>query len=389
MRDQRPVISLFSGAGGLDLAVERCAQPPSWTGIQSAEPSPLRVAVALDYEPEAVETLGLNFDAAAILGDIRTTTTKQILREAGLRKREAVLVVGGPPCTPFSKSGYWLDYKREDRDPDASLLDEYARVVEEAQPEAFVLENVQGLTYRTHSRQLARLLQRVNAAGYQPRWVVLNAADFGVPQLRKRVFIVGRREGIPFRFPSPTHSGWTEHSHRIDSTKRPYVTAGDVLNDLLPGEPEPEEIVEGQFAELAASVPPGENYLWHSERGGGEPVFKWRSRYWTFLLRLEPGRPATTIQASPGPWVGPFHWENVLNVNGEKRARRLRMRELLRLQCFPDDFKLVGDRRAAQRLLGNAVPVELGKVVIRALLQQLGYLPIELDEQVAEQLTIA
>ena len=90
----------------------------------------------------------------------------------------------GPPCTPFSKSGYWLDYKREDRDPDASLLDEYARVVEEAQPEAFILENVQGLTYRTHRRQLARLLQRLDAAGYRPKWKVHNAADFGVPQLR-------------------------------------------------------------------------------------------------------------------------------------------------------------------------------------------------------------
>ena len=114
---------------------------------------PLRIAAALDYEPLAIETLRANLDVPTIEGDIRTVPTRRILRDAGLREGEACLVVGGPPCTPFSKSGYWLDYKREDRDPDASLLDEYARVVEEARPEAFVLENVQGLTYRTHARQ--------------------------------------------------------------------------------------------------------------------------------------------------------------------------------------------------------------------------------------------
>ena len=305
--------------------------------------------------------------------DILTTPSSTLLDAGGLNPGDAILVVGGPPCTPFSKSGFWLDYKRDSRDPDASLLDEYVRVVEDARPEAFVLENVQGLTYHTHAAQLDRLIRRLRAAGYNPRWRVLNAAAYGVPQLRKRVFIVGRRDGVPFRFPEPTHSGWTEHSRDFDTSKEPFVTAGEVLKELLPGQPEPGEVVTGQFADLAASVPPGQNYLWHSERGGGEQAFRWRSRYWTFLLRLDPDRPATTLQAQPGPWVGPFHWDNVIDERGQDRARRLRVPEMLRLMTFPDGYQLVGDRRSIQRQLGNAVPTRLGRVVLRAVLEQLGH----------------
>ena len=125
----RPVISLFSGAGGLDLAVERCCSthdPADGGG------GPLRVAVALDWEPDAVATLRRNFDCAVLQEDILRTPTSAILGAGGLSPGDATLVVGGPPCTPFSKSGFWLDYKRESRDPNASLLDEFARVLRKA-----------------------------------------------------------------------------------------------------------------------------------------------------------------------------------------------------------------------------------------------------------------
>ena len=190
-------------------------------------------------------------------------------------------------------------------------LDDYVRVVREARPEAFVLENVQGLTYRTHKAQFDRLIIGLRDLGYNPQWQVLLAADYGVPQLRRRVFVVGRRDGRKFRFPETTHSGWSERNNIIDPTKLPYVASRDVLEDLLPGEPEPEELVEGEFGELAAEVPPGQNYLWHTSRYDGRDVFKWRSRYWTFLLRLDPDRPSTTLRAQPGPWVRPFHWETL------------------------------------------------------------------------------
>lgn len=371
--EQLPVVSLFSGAGGLDMAVERAdAAPLVRDDLGSGL---LRVAVASDYNADALRTLVENSPwTATVTGDIRTTPTDELLATAGLRRCEPVLVVGGPPCTPFSKSGFWLEEKRDSRDPNASLLDEYVRVVREARPEAFVLENVQGLTYRTHQAQFNRLLSGLGELGYNPQWRVMSAADYGVPQLRKRVFVVGRRDGEKFLFPEPTHSGWSEHSRTVDATKLPHVTARQAFQGLPRLSPVAEdEIADGTFGELLSEVPPGQNYLWHTERYDGRNVFEWRSRYWTFLLRLDPDRPSSTVQAQPGPWVGPFHWENVATADGTHRARRLRVNELLRLMSFPDDFKISGSRADVQRQLGNAVPLELGKSVLNALMTQLGY----------------
>lgn len=373
MGEALPVISLFSGAGGLDLSVERADSQP----LMPDDPGSglFEVKVATDYNDQALETLRANFTHTKTLsGDIRNLSTEDILSEGGLKKGEAALLVGGPPCTPFSKSGFWLEQKRESRDPNASLLDEYVRVVDEARPEAFVLENVQGLTYKTHKAQFDRLLKNLGELGYNPQWQVLLAADYGVPQLRRRVFVVGRRDGKEFKFPEPTHSGRSEHSRKVDPTKIPHVTARQAFEGLpLFTKPSDQEIVEGSYGELAAEVPPGQNYLWHTERYGGRDAFEWRSRYWTFLLRLHPDRPSTTLQAQPGPWVGPFHWENVLIHGGQQRARRLRENEMIRLMSMPDDFKVIGNRSDVQRQLGNAVPLELGKAVIGALATQLGY----------------
>ena len=231
MGEQLPVVSLFSGAGGLDLAVERADAEP----LASGDPGSglLRVSVATDYNEPALQTLKANFhDTRTLTGDIREVPTEEILATAGLRSKEPVLVVGGPPCTPFSKSGFWLEQKRESRDPNASLLDEYVRVVRDSRPEAFILENVQGLTYKTHKAQFERLLRGLGELGYNPQWKVLLAADYGVPQLRRRVFVVGRRDGERFEFPEPTHSGWSEHTRTVDASKIPHVTAAQAFEGL-------------------------------------------------------------------------------------------------------------------------------------------------------------
>lgn len=369
-----PVISLFSGAGGLDCAVERCAEPAL---AHDGAGSPLRVAVATDYDETALRTLAFNFPHTKTLcGDIQTTPTREILEAGGLRSGEATLLVGGPPCTPFSKSGFWIEEKRNSSDPNASLLDDYVRVVRESMPEAVILENVQGLTYKTHKAQFARLIEGLRDAGYNPSYKVLLAAEYGVPQLRRRVFVVGRRDGKRFQFPQSTHSGESERDRVIDHSKIPFVGLGEAFEGL-PEEPlDISDIVEGTYADLAAEVPPGQNYLWHTERYSGRDVFKWRSRYWTFLLKSEPNRPSTTLQAQPGPWVGPYHWENTYNEKGEERARRFRVSEMKRIMTFPDEFTFVGGKREIQRQIGNAVPVELGKAVIRALMEQMGYVSL-------------
>jgi DNA (cytosine-5)-methyltransferase 1 len=117
----------------------------------------------------------------------------------------------------------------------------------------------------------------------------------------------------------------------------------------------------GKWADLLASIPEGQNYLWHTDRGGGKPLFGWRRRYWSFLLKLAKGRPSWTIQAQPGPATGPFHWRN----------RKLSAAELSRIQTFPDG--LIYDCRHAdvQKLIGNAVPSALAEALAREIARQL------------------
>lgn len=341
-------ISLFSGAGGLDLGVEQAG---------------FHVGAAVEMNHDAADTMEKNFSGLAspvIRQSILDVPTKEILRAAGLKGRERPeLLIGGPPCTPFSKSGFWLEWKRAGLDPDASLLQAYTRVLAEARPRAFILENVYALTYNNKASRPAfdRLLREVEAAGYSFRWKVLNAADFGVPQARPRLFVIGMRKGqaLP-ELPEATHGGrWERRTTGLEG--RPHVTAGEVLADLVTS-PEPEEVVRGQWGHLLPGIPPGENYLHYtSERGHPEPLFEWRSRYWSFLLKLSPDRPSPTIQAQPGPNVGPFHWEN----------RRLRIGELKRLFTFPDDFEFVGRRGSVQAQVGNSVPPALAAAVARNL----------------------
>lgn len=338
-------ISLFSGAGGLDLGAERAG---------------FHVRAAVEYDRDAALTMEKNFSglhAPVIQGDILDVPTRDILRAGGFKGRERPdLLIGGPPCTPFSKSGFWLEWKRQGLDPDASLLQAYTRVLAESKPRFFVLENVYALTYNNRASRPAftRLLKEIDEAGYKFSWKVLNAADYGVPQARPRLFIVGaRKREKPPELPEPTHGGSWER-RATGSADRPHVTTGEALKGLVT-DPEPSEVVRGSWGHLLPGIPPGDNYLHYTaERGHPDPQFKYRSRYWSFLLKLDPNKPSPTIQAQPGPNVGPFHWE----------SRRLRVGELKRLFTFPDEFELVGTRSRVQAQLGNSVPPLLGQRVI-------------------------
>jgi DNA (cytosine-5)-methyltransferase 1 len=346
-------VSLFSGAGGLDLGVEAAGY---------------RTAAAVEINDDAADTMEKNFHSLAspvIRQSIMDVPTKELLRAAGLRGRERPdLLVGGPPCTPFSKSGFWLEWKRDGLDPDASLLQAYTRVLAEARPRAFILENVYALTYDNKASRPAfqRLLREVDEAGYHFRWAVLNAGDYGVPQLRPRLFVVGTPKGTRLpELPEPTHGGHWERRTSGGGALR-HVTAGEALAGVVTT-PEPEECVRGGYGHLLADIPPGDNYLFYTERRGHpSPAFEWRSRYWSFLLKLDPDRPSPTIQAQPGPNVGPFHWEN----------RRLRVGELRRLFTFPDDFGLVGRRASVQAQIGNSVPPLLAHEVASRVAASLG-----------------
>lgn len=349
----RPIaISLFAGAGGLDLGVEAA-------GYQ--------VAAANEIDDDAADTLEKNFvDSLMSPVDRRSiidVPTRDLLRAAGLKGRERPeLLVGGPPCTPFSKSGFWLDWKRNGLDPSASLLQMYTRVLREARPRAFILENVYALTFNNKASRPSydRLLSEIDKAGYVYTAGVLNAADYGVPQLRPRLFVVGvpKRKPLP-RLPEPTHTGaWERRRTGASVNGEPHITSGEAFEGLI-SDSEREEVVRGQYAKFLPDIPPGDNYLFYTaRRGHPDPQFEWRTRYWSFLLKLAPDRPSPTIQAQPGPNVGPFHWEN----------RRLRVPELKRLFTYPDDFEFVGSRSSVQAQVGNSVPPLLAKQVAESVL---------------------
>src|SRR5581483_2561370 len=182
---------------------------------------------------------------------------------------------------------------------------------------------------------------------------VLNAASYGVPQTRERIILVGSREGKEFKFPEPAFYDPETSQTSLLQDQEAFRTAWDALGDL--GDPEDieETTVTGQWADLLPSIPEGLNYLHHTNRGKGLSIFGWRRRYWSFLLKLAKRRPAWTLTAQPGPAIGPFHWKN----------RRLARKELLRLQTFPDDYRVVGTLAEVHRQLGNAVPSALGEIL--------------------------
>jgi DNA (cytosine-5)-methyltransferase 1 len=336
-------------------------------GVESAG---YRVAAANEIDEDAADTLEKNFvDSLSAPVDRRSIVdvpTRDLLRAAGLKGREGPeLLVGGPPCTPFSKSGFWLDWKREGLDPTASLLQMYTRVLREARPRAFILENVYALTFNNKASRPAyeRLLREIAEAGYEFTAGVLNAADYGVPQLRPRLFVVGVPRGKPVpALPAPTHGGsWERRRTGASAFATPHVTAGEALSGLV-SDREREEVVRGQYAYLLADIPPGDNYLFYTaKKGHPDPKFEWRSRYWSFLLKLSPERPSPTIQAQPGPNVGPFHWDN----------RRLRVPELKRLFTYPDGFSFVGSRSSVQCQIGNSVPPLLAQRIAEAVLDSI------------------
>lgn len=345
-------ISLYTGVGGLDFGFEAAG---------------FRTAVAVEMDPASCRAIRLNRKWTVLEGDIHSFTSKSILNAAGLRRGEADVLIGGPPCQPFSKSSYWVrgDSLRLD-DPRADTVTAYLRVLRDTQPRMFLLENVPGLAFKSKDEGLRRLVRgialinRETGSKYRPSWRVLNSVGFGVPQMRERVFLIGARDGTPFYFPNYTHAE-SALDNGIPSTEEPYRTAWDALGDL-PIEPDdPYLDMQGYWADLLPSIPEGQNYLWHTNRGGGVSLFGWRTRYWSFLLKLAKNRPSWTIQAQPGSSVGPFHWRN----------RRLSAQEMCRLQTFPDGLIFDCGRGDLQKMLGNAVPALVSEVLAWEMRRQL------------------
>lgn len=344
-------ISLYTGAGGLDLGLDA---------------SGFSTVIAIEIDKWAHQTLTANRpEWNPVLADIHDVSSESICDIAHVQPGESALLIGGPPCQPFSKAAYWSrgDTRRLD-DPRADTLTAYLRVLRDLRPRAFLMENVFGLAYKGKDeavRLLRRMISQINTekgTNYSFEMGVLNAANYGVPQVRERVFIIGSRDGHKFQFPAATHQDPTMSQQSLLPTE-PWLTTWDAIGDLNDATHSGLS-VNGKWGDLLPSIPEGNNYLYHTNRGDGLPLFGWRTRYWSFLLKLAKNRPSWTIQAQPGSAIGPFHWKN----------RRLLPRELCRLQTFPDEIEIAGSMTEIQRQLGNAVPSLIGEVLGKEIRKQ-------------------
>ncbi|MEU5043782.1 DNA cytosine methyltransferase [Streptomyces griseorubiginosus] len=332
------VLSLFAGAGGLDLGLERAG---------------FGTVACLDTDPSAQGALQANRPPwwVPTNGDVNEATGWLTPAMVGLKTGELDLIAGGPPCQPFSKAAQWTSAARVGmRDPRAQSIHGMFSLMDTFLPKALLIENVAGFLQGRESaidvvEERLDGINKKHGTAYELTWKIVDAADYGVPQHRQRAIAIAYRDGASVELPSPTHSS------------RP-VRAWDALWDLEESDkPSP----SGYWSGLLPSIPEGKNYLHHTVRGEGEEIFGWRTRYWSFLLKLAKDRPAWTIPASPGPSTGPFHWEN----------RPLSIREQARLQSFPDSWIFPGVDRVQRRLVGNATPPLLAEVLGRAIVSQL------------------
>lgn len=354
-------VSLYSGAGGLDLGLEAAG---------------FEVTSALEMDGSAVETLRANRPGWEVLHRrVEEVSSAELMSASGLREGDADLLCGGPPCQPFSKSGYWSrgDSRRLD-DPRADTLDHYLRILRDLKPRTFLLENVPGLAFSEKDEGLVlikRTVEQINrecGTSYDINAAQLNACGYGVPQTRERVFIVGHREGRSFTFPRPTHAlppridyaqgGVVQDRTERDPSLLAPTTAWDAIGHLDGiADSDPTLRVKGKWADLLPSIPEGWNYLWFTDRGGGRDalggraLWGWRTRFWSMLLKLAKDRPSWTLTAQPGPAIGPFHW----------RSRRLSADELCGIQTFPRNYAIRGGAMSALKQIGNAVPSALAE----------------------------
>lgn len=345
-------VSLFSGAGGLDIASVLAGVP---------------VVSSTDFDHDCIETLKANeqfFGKTEIIeGDlhqIESDTFKNIVNNV---QHKYFIVIGGAPCQPFSKAGYWVgnNTRRGINDPRATLVDEYLRVVTDIHPNGFVFENVESLLHPTNKSIVEKFIEIIVNEGYKYKIVRANALDYGVPQKRKRLFIIGTTGEFKHDEPIKTHC---EPSMCEITGLKPYENVGKFIEGFDGNEyyEEYEVTKGGTYYDDLCQVPPGKNYKALTEWAGHpNPKFEADKRFWSFLLKLSPDMPSWTITAQPGPWVGPFHWDN----------RRLRAPEAAAIQTFPRGYKFCGNRRSIQKQIGNAVPCLMGKAMIEFLKESL------------------
>ncbi|HJC04760.1 MAG TPA: DNA cytosine methyltransferase [Candidatus Enterocloster excrementipullorum] len=349
--DNRDVISLFSGAMGLDIGLEKAG---------------LNVLIGQDFDESCVKTMQVN-GHNVLGGDIREIDPRKLLELTGRSVGEPFLICGGPPCQPFSTAGKRLGIN----DPRGSLFMDFIRMIDYIRPRFFVMENVKGimsaplkhvpLAERDENDPDQRLgtvldviLSEFDKLGYKTVYGVLDAVNYGVPQFRERFVLIGSRDNEGIFLPIPTH--FQMHQDKTYQWK----TVRDAIADL--------EFDKGECATLSEErlkflkmVPEGGNWrdlpkdiipiaMGGAYKSGGGKV--------GFYRRLSYDQPSPTVVTSPV--------QKATMMCHPTQDRPLSIKEYARIQQFPDDWIFTGTTAAKYRQIGNAVPVGLAEAIGKA-----------------------
>lgn len=299
------VVSLFSGAGGLDLGFILAGHDIIW---------------ANDLYGDAVETYKKNIGDHIVCEDIKNIPASEI--------PQCDIIIGGFPCQGFSVA----NTKRHAGDQRNELYKQLCRIIKEKQPKFFLAENVKGLTNLEHGAVFEMILNDFKELGYKVKAKILNAADYGVPQTRLRVIITGVRNDIDFEYvyPEPTHD--KEGKNGLPK----WITVADAFADI-PDPDLPNDLANHEYSRYKMDF---NGYIGHR--------------------RTDPDKPSPTVTARGDDKGGVVI---LPHPNGE---RRMTCREVATIQSFPRDFCFVGNRSSVYRQIGNAVPPLLGKAIAEA-----------------------
>lgn len=327
-------LSLFSGAGGLDIGFHDLG---------------FDIVASVEIEEKFCNTLKLNsgkgkkFENSTVnCIDIREFTSENL--------GKIDFIIGGPPCQTFSAAGRRASGVLGTTDARGVLFREYVRLLQELQPKGFLFENVYGIVGAQNGEAWNEIKQAFSEVGYKLFYRILDAADYGTPQHRERLIIVGLKDGS-FCFPRPTHGP--------DSIgKTSFYNAGEAVDGLSLTDEEKKIGINGRFGHLVNDIPPGLNYSFYTEElGHPQPIFAWRSKFSDFMYKADPEMPVRTIKAQGGQYTGPLHWD----------TRYFSYSEFKRLQTFPDDYEISGSRLIAIKQIGNSVPPQLARMLALAI----------------------
>jgi DNA (cytosine-5)-methyltransferase 1 len=334
------ILSFFTGAGGLDLGFEQAG---------------FETVYATDIDPDSCATLRLNAgkhlhaDMMVECADIFSINPSRLPSNIDV-------IIGGPPCQSFSASGRRAGGAAGRLDDRGNLFQAYCNIINHVRPAAFVFENVRGILATNKGGDWQAITEAFAKLGYMISYRLLDALDYGAPQQRERMFLVGHQLGKPFLFPEPTHGPDSR-------SQSPHVSCGEALEGVVQTESLDDlRLVGGKYSHLLELVPPGQNYLFFTaKRGYPRPIFAYRSRFSDFLYKANPETPIKTLIASPGKYTGPLHWEN----------RYFSIPEYKRLQGFPDSFQFAGNRNDVIRQIGNSVSPKIAHQVALAIASQI------------------